>query len=104
MSILAVKCNNDNVVLKTLAELGTNFDCASKNEIKQILDLGVNPERIIFANPCKLKTHLEYAKENKVKVSTVDTEFEIRKIHEIYPESKYVIKIINEIYKSLQLF
>ena len=26
----AVKCNNDPVLLKVLAELGTGFDCASK--------------------------------------------------------------------------
>ena len=26
----AVKCNNDPVILKTLAALGTGFDCASK--------------------------------------------------------------------------
>lgn len=71
-----------------MADLGTNFDCASKNEIKQVLELGVDPERIIFANPCKPVSHLEYAKENNVKASTVDTEFEIYKIHKTYPESK----------------
>lgn len=31
----AVKCNNDPVLLQTLALLGTGYDCASKSEIEQ---------------------------------------------------------------------
>ncbi|KAI8127024.1 Ornithine decarboxylase 1 [Lucilia cuprina] len=88
----AVKCNDDNFIVKTLADLGTSFDCASKNEIKQVIELGVEAERIIFANPCKPVSHLEYAKEHNVKSSTVDTEFEIYKIHKTYPESNLVIR------------
>lgn len=83
-----MKCNDDAHIVKTLAELGTNFDCASKGEIKQILDLGVQPDRIIFAQPCKPVSHLEYAKEMGVMTSTVDTEFEIQKLHKHFPESK----------------
>ncbi|TMW54742.1 hypothetical protein DOY81_000273 [Sarcophaga bullata] len=88
----AVKCNDDVKVVKTLADLGTSFDCASKNEIKKVLELDVEPERIIFANPCKPVPHLEYAKEHNVLASTVDTEFEIYKIHKTYPESSLVIR------------
>lgn len=84
----AVKCNDDHFVVKTLADLGTSFDCASKNEIKQVLELGVEPERIIFAQPCKPVSHVEYAKEHNVTTSTVDTEFEIYKLHKYYPDSK----------------
>ena len=51
--VLAVKCNTDHEVLRLLAKLGANFDCASKSELKSILDLGVSPDRIIYANPCK---------------------------------------------------
>ena len=54
----AVKCNNDKVILKLLASLGCNFDCASKNEIESVLDLGVSADRIIFANPCKNRNYL----------------------------------------------
>lgn len=85
---LAIKCNNDDLVIKTLADLGTGFDCASKNEIKQILDIGVQGERIIFANPCKLTSHIKYAKSNQVLNGTVDNEFEMYKLHKYYPQSK----------------
>ncbi|KAM7342312.1 ornithine decarboxylase 1-like [Cochliomyia hominivorax] len=91
-SVNTVKCNNDSFLVKELLDLGVNFDCASKNEIKQILSLGVDPKRIIFANTCKPVTHLEYAKENNVKVITVDSEFEIYKIHKTYPEANLVIR------------
>ena len=57
-SILAVKCNTDPILLKCLAKLGTGFDCASKSEIGSILDMGVSPERIVFANPCKPQSHI----------------------------------------------
>jgi len=32
----AVKCNNIPVLVKFLADLGTGFDCASKNELKLV--------------------------------------------------------------------
>lgn len=52
----AVKCNPDPVIVKTLATLGCNFDCASRQEIRLVQaaceDLPHKPE-IIYANPCK---------------------------------------------------
>lgn len=32
----AVKCNDNELVIQTLAKLGTGFDCASKGEIKKV--------------------------------------------------------------------
>ena len=55
----AMKCNNDPAVLSVLYQLGAGFDCASKEEIRTILDLGVPPERIIYANPAKQISHLK---------------------------------------------
>uniref|UniRef100_A0A1A9UZ43 ornithine decarboxylase n=1 Tax=Glossina austeni TaxID=7395 RepID=A0A1A9UZ43_GLOAU len=88
----AIKCNDDDLVIKTLADLGTGFDCASRNEIKQILDIGVQPERIIFANPCKLTSHIKYARSNQVLNGTVDNEFEMYKLHKHYPQSNLIIR------------
>ena len=55
----AVKCNSDPGLLYVLAQLGAGFDCASKEEIRSILDLGVTPERIIYAQPAKQLSHLK---------------------------------------------
>ena len=59
LSNIAVKYNDDPVLLRCLANLGTGFDCASKMEINTVLDLGVQPNNIIFANPCKQQSHLK---------------------------------------------
>jgi ornithine decarboxylase len=55
-----VKCNPSIGMLKTLESLGSNFDCASKGEIELVLGLGVDPSRIIYANPCKQISALKY--------------------------------------------
>jgi len=66
----AVKCNTDQMLLKLLAYLGAGFDCASKAEIQTVLDLGVSPHRIIFANPCKQASNIKYAykKGNQIRI------------------------------------
>lgn len=61
----AVKCNTDRVLLRTLAALGTGFDCASRNEIDIVMDMGVTAERIIYANPCKTRSFITHAREKK---------------------------------------
>ena len=57
----AVKCNPDPAVLDLMAKNDTGFDVASKKEIEQALKLGVDPSNLIFANPCKLSSHIKYA-------------------------------------------
>lgn len=89
----AVKCNDLQIVLEVLAALGVGFDCASKTEINKILDLGVNPERIIFANPAKPASHIRYALANGVHTMTFDSEFELLKIKQMHPRANLVIRI-----------
>ncbi|XP_055597420.1 ornithine decarboxylase-like [Uranotaenia lowii] len=89
----AVKCNDDEAILKTLATLGTGFDCASKAELEQILKLGVEPDRIIFAHPIKSRESLIYARENGVQKMTFDNEEELEKVKKYYPEAKLVLRI-----------
>lgn len=73
----AVKCSPDPALLSTLAALGAGFDCASKAEISQVLALGVPCERIIFANPCKMHSHIKYAASVGVNIMTFDCEMEV---------------------------
>ncbi|KAK0046655.1 ornithine decarboxylase [Biomphalaria pfeifferi] len=90
----ACKCNTDEVVVKTLADLGAGFDCASKGEISLILKQGVPPERIIYANPCKQKSFIKYAAKHNVDMMTFDNEMELVKIKEVYPNAKLVLRIL----------
>ena len=90
----AIKCNTDPMLLKLLAFLGAGFDCASKNEIQKVLDLGVSPHRIIYANPCKQTSYIKYAYKVGVDYMTFDNESELKKIEEAHPNAKCVLRII----------
>jgi len=59
------------------------------------LDCQVSPDRIIFANPCRPVSHLDFARQHHVVKGTVDNEFEIYKLHKHYPNSKYELALIN---------
>ena len=74
----AVKCNPDPMLLAAFAEHGVNFDCASRAEISEVLDLGVSPRRIIYANPMKQPSHLRYARDEGVTLTVADSEAELR--------------------------
>lgn len=90
----AVKCNNDPGILQVLAALGTGFDCASKAEIEQVLSLGVDSSRIVYANPCKMRSNIKYARDENVSKMTFDNEEELNKIKEFYPEAELIIRIL----------
>jgi len=89
----AVKSNPDNKIIKLLAKRGCNFDCASKNELKNVLSIVNNPDRIIFANPCKVSSHLTYARDNNIAMMTFDSMEELEKIHNLYPEAQILLRI-----------
>lgn len=100
----AMKCNNDPVVLKLFASLGMGFDCASKNEIENILDLGVDPSRIIFAHPCKAPSYMRHAESVGVKMMTFDNADELRKCKNTCPNAQLVLRIMTDDSKSLCQF
>ncbi|KAJ4427701.1 hypothetical protein ANN_25353 [Periplaneta americana] len=91
----AVKCNDSLTILEVLAALGTGFDCASKGEIKKILDLGVIPSRIIYANPAKPASHIRYAANCGVDTMTFDNECELHKIKSLFPTANGVFNFGN---------
>uniref|UniRef100_L2FKD0 Ornithine decarboxylase n=1 Tax=Colletotrichum fructicola (strain Nara gc5) TaxID=1213859 RepID=L2FKD0_COLFN len=98
----AVKCNPDPKVLQLLAALGTGFDCASKTEIDQVLNMGtVAPERIIYAQPCKTNSYVRYVKAMGVKQMTFDNADELRKVAKLFPEAELYLRIMTDDESSL---
>lgn len=89
------------MVVKLLASLGLGFDCASKSEIQQVLDLGVEPNRIIYANPCKQSSFIRYAAQQNVAKMTFDNAEELHKIKMLYPNAELVLRILTDDSKSL---
>lgn len=88
-------------MIKLLAALGTGFDCASKAEIQQVLDQGVSPDRIIYANPCKAASYIRYANAQKVSATTFDNAEELHKIAQFYPEADLYLRVLTDDSKAL---
>jgi len=96
----AVKCNPNPVILDALASLGCNFDCASENEMKMVIEITKDPSRIIFANPCKMSSQIRYARANDVDLMTFDCEEELYKIKLYHPYAKLVLRLAVDDRKS----
>lgn len=58
----AVKSNPDQRVLQTCLNEGVGFDVASIGEMEDLVKLGCRGDRMIFANPVKVKKQLVFAK------------------------------------------
>jgi ornithine decarboxylase len=93
MPYYAVKCNPDPEILRTLGDCGANFDCASPAEIRSILDLGISPKRIIYANPCKKESDIRFMWESGVTKTTFDSICELDKIARNAPEVECIIRL-----------
>lgn len=92
----AVKCNNDPQLLSLLNELDTGFDCASKEEIDTVLKMGVSPDRIVFANPCKSNSYIRHSNAVSVDLTTFDNAEELRKMAKFHPQSKLLLRIATD--------
>ncbi|CAN8020488.1 unnamed protein product, partial [Ixodes persulcatus] len=96
----AVKCNSDPVVLRTLNSQGVNFDCSNKGEIKMVLDMGVTPDRIVYANTVKCTSHLRFAEKHGVTLMTFDSEEELSKMND--KNARLLLRIAASEYGSHQ--
>ena len=56
--------------------------------------LDVSPSLIVYANPCKQKSHIEFARKKGVKLSTFDNEEELYKMRAIQPDAELLIRIL----------
>ena len=100
----AIKSNPNPLIIKTLAALGCNFDCASKNEIASVISITSDPSRIIFANPCKMSNQIQYARTNDVDLMTFDSEHELYKIKLYHSCSDLILRIKVDDCKSVCKF
>ena len=54
--------------------------------------LGVDPKKIIYAQPVKFESSISYAKSVGVELMTFDNVSELHKIKNIYPEAHLVLR------------
>lgn len=78
----ALKANSDPKILSYLNELGSGFEAASGYEIRMLLDLGVEPSRIMYGTSIKPAGHITYAYKSGIKRFAADSKEEIKKLAE----------------------
>ena len=100
----AVKCNPDPVILSLLHHLGAGFDCASQGEIALAQSLGVLPNKIIFANPCKHPHQILFAQAQGVHTYTFDCVEELEKIYALDANARLVLRLKTDDSHSLCQF
>jgi len=100
----AIKCNSDKNILLLLLSLGCKFDTASQFEMNEILNICNDPNKIIFANPCKFISHIKYAKDNNINLMTFDNEEELYKIQQYHPFCDLILRLAVDDSKSLCKF
>jgi diaminopimelate decarboxylase len=79
----AVKANPNLAVLRHLAGLGLGADVASGGELRHVLRAGFAPDRVVFTGPGKRDEELAAAVEAGVRVLTVESVGEIRRLARI---------------------
>jgi len=94
----AIKCQPDPKIIALLGKLGAGFDCASKQEIKTVIDTmeftsSQAATNIIFANPFKFKKDIMYASRTGVNTVTFDTESELIKLSVEWPSVQLVLRV-----------
>lgn len=89
----AVKANPDERIIRTLAGLGSCFDVASDGEILSLTELGIAPDRMVYANPFKTHNGLAVAKRTGVYKFTFDSESEIYKMAKAVPGGAVLLRV-----------
>ncbi len=93
----ALKANSEPAILTHLKSLGSSFEAASAHEIKHLLDLGVNPNNIIYGTSIKPSDHIKQAFASGVDRFAADSKEEVDKVAACAPGARvYVRSIVDD--------
>ncbi len=92
----AVKANPLNEILLLLHRLGSNFDVASIYELKQLLRLGIGPERLSFGNTIKKAEDIRFFYRKGVRLYVTDSENDLQNIARHAPGSRVYFRLLTE--------
>lgn len=88
----ALKANSDPKVLICLNELGCGFEAASRYEIDMLLDVGVDPQNIMYGTSVKPIEHIKYAHAVGINRFAADSKEELEKIAVCAPGSRIFVR------------
>ena len=89
----AVKANPDERIIRKLNELGGYFDVASDGEMRMLHQMGIEADRMVYANPVKTASGLAVAHDVGVHKFTFDCESEIDKMAAAIPGGTILLRI-----------
>ncbi|MDR3147478.1 MAG: type III PLP-dependent enzyme [Treponema sp.] len=90
----AVKANPEPEIISLLAELGANFDIASRWELDMVLALGISAERVSYGNTIKKATDVAYFYEKGVRLYATDSKEDLKHIAGNAPGSRVYVRIL----------
>lgn len=90
----AVKANPAPAILRTLVEIGSNFDAASRPEIEMCLAAGADASRISFGNTIKRSSDIAWAHDAGITHFAADSEEELHKLAQHAPGAQVYIRLI----------
>lgn len=89
----AIKANDHPKILEILNHEGASFEVSSINELRSLLRLGVDSNKISCLNPIKNPEFLNELNKNNVEIMAYDSIDEVDKIVKYAPKSKLVLRI-----------
>lgn len=92
----AIKANPGEPVLKMLADMGSNFDIASRYELDKILRFVNDPTRLSYGNTIKKSADIKYFYEKGVRMFATDSKDDLKSIAENAPGSRVYVRILVE--------
>lgn len=84
----AMKSNSNLAVLKTLADYGAGFDIVSMGELKKVLKIKADPQKIVFASVGKTEEEIIFAINTGILLFNVESQPELEEINRIAKKAK----------------
>jgi ornithine decarboxylase len=89
----AMKANDNFKILEVLKDEGSSFEVSSMNELEVLLNMKIEPHRVMCLNSIKSPEFISFMAENNVEIMAYDSKEEVNKIAKLAPKSKLVLRI-----------
>lgn len=90
----AMKANPNKEIVNLVKQLGSYFDVASVNQLKQLLKQGVDVNKISYGNTIKKISDIKFFYKNGVRLFVVDSQNDLINIAKYAPNSKVFCRFL----------
>ncbi len=94
--LYAVKATPAPEILRLLASMGSNFDCASFAEIEMAMNAGATPDRISYGNTIKKERDIARAHDLGISLFAVACAEEVEKVARAAPGAKVFCRVLTD--------